>query len=197
MLIPVLDASKHYFIGDDEVEKLLARGEGWLDTHPEPELIVTRYLKGRRMLIKEALSRLIEEETVAEATLDNARRDTAEKIIERSLRLHDLRLDTVVEMLKALGAARVLDLGCGECKLIGRLVKDNQFTEIVGVEVGSISLARAGRRIEKLSERQRERVKLLQGALIYRDARLRGYDAAALVEVIEHIALDRLSHMDR
>ena len=32
VLVPVLDNSKHYFIGDDEVEKLLAKGEGWLET---------------------------------------------------------------------------------------------------------------------------------------------------------------------
>jgi 3' terminal RNA ribose 2'-O-methyltransferase Hen1 len=198
VLIPVLDAQKHYFIGNAEVEKLLARGEGWLDTHPERGLIVTRYLKGRRTLIKEALSRLTEEEEMdGETTLDVARKDTAEETIEKPLRLHDVRLDTVAATLKSLGAARILDLGCGEGKLIGRLVKDKQFTEIVGVEVGSVSLARAARRLEQLPDRQRERVKLLQGALIYRDTRLRGYDAAALVEVIEHIEPDRLGHMER
>jgi 3' terminal RNA ribose 2'-O-methyltransferase Hen1 len=200
VLIPVLDAQKHYFIGDDEVDKLLARGKGWLDIHPERELIVTRYLKGRRALVQEALSRLTEaEEAGAEtdATVDSTRKDTAEEAIEKPLRLHDVRLDTVADTLKTLGAARVLDLGCGEGKLIGRLVKDRQFAEIVGVEVGSISLARAERRLQKLPDMQRQRVKLLQGALIYRDTRLRGYDAAALVEVIEHIEPDRLGHMER
>lgn len=200
VLIPVLDAQKHYFIGDEEVDKLLARGKGWLDTHPERELIVTRYLKGRRALVQEALSRLTEAETTdddGDATADRARKDTAEEAIEKPLRLHDVRLDTVADTLKALGAARVLDLGCGEGKLIGRLVKDRQFAEIVGVEVGSVTLARAERRLEKLPEMQRQRVKLLRGALIYRDIRLRGYDAAALVEVIEHIEPDRLVHMER
>ena len=196
VLIPVLDDQKHYFVGDDEVEKLLARGEGWLESHPERELIVTRYLKGRRSLIKDALSKLVAEEET-EATLDNVRKDTAEEAIEKPLRQHDVRLDTVAETMKSLGATRVLDLGCGEGKLIGRLVKDRQFTEIVGVEVGSVSLARAARLVEKLPDKQRDRVKLLQGALIYRDARLRGYDAAALVEVIEHIEPGRLGHMER
>jgi 3' terminal RNA ribose 2'-O-methyltransferase Hen1 len=200
VLIPALDGAKHYFIGDDEVEKLLARGKGWLEIHPERELIVTRYLRGRRSLIKDALARLAsaeETEEAAEVAVDGSRRDSAEETIERPLRLHDLRLDTVAETLKSLGAARVLDLGCGEGKLIGRLVKDKQFTEIVGVEVSSVSLARAAARLEKLPEKQRERVKLLQGALIYRDARLRGFDGAALVEVIEHIEPDRLYHLER
>lgn len=200
VLTPVLDAQKHYYVGDEEIDKLLARGKGWLEAHPERDLIVQRYLKGRRALVEEALTRLAGGETGdedAEATVDRARKDTAEEAIEKPLRLHDVRLDTVAETLKALGAARVLDLGCGEGKLIGRLVKDRQFAEIVGVEVSSISLSRADKRLEKLPDMQRQRVKLLQGALIYRDARLRGYDAAALVEVIEHVEPDRLYHLER
>jgi 3' terminal RNA ribose 2'-O-methyltransferase Hen1 len=197
VLIPVLDARKHYFVGDDEIEKLLAKGEGWLQTHPEKELIVSRYLKGRRSLVREALARLTEDEGESEAIVDTTRKDTAEEAIEKPLRLHDLRLDTVAETLKLLGAKRVLDLGCGEGKLIARLIKDKQFDEIVGVEVGSISLQRAAERFEDLPERVKSRIKLLQGALIYRDMRLRGYDAAALVEVIEHVELDRLPHLER
>ncbi|MEQ1694699.1 MAG: 3' terminal RNA ribose 2'-O-methyltransferase Hen1 [Hyphomicrobiaceae bacterium] len=198
VLIPVLDAKKHYFIGDDEVEKLLARGEGWLQAHPERDLIVSRYLKGRRALVRDALARLTEDEDAEpEAAADTRPKDTAEEAIERPLRLHDRRLDTVVETLKALGAKRVLDLGCGEGKLIGRLLKDKQFEEIVGVEVSSVSLERAQGRLEKLSERARARVTMLHGALVYRDARLRGYDAAALVEVIEHVEPDRLVHLER
>jgi hypothetical protein len=50
VLVPVLDAEKHYWVGDAEVEKLLRRGEGWLPGHPERELIVNRYLKYRRSL---------------------------------------------------------------------------------------------------------------------------------------------------
>lgn len=200
VIVPALDGAKHYFIGDDEVEKLLARGKGWLEAHPERELIVTRYLRGRRSLIKDALARLTSETETEEATevaADRSKKDMAEEQIEKPLRLHDVRLDAVADTLKALGATRVLDLGCGEGKLIGRLVKDKQFTEIVGVEVSSVSLDRAAARIERLSEQQRDRVKLLQGALIYRDARLRGFDAAALVEVIEHIEPDRLYQLER
>lgn len=198
VLIPVLDAKKHYYIGDDEVEKLLAKGGDWLNRHPERELIVNRYLKGRRNLVRDALARLEEEETAEpEAVLDSNSKDAAEQTIEKPLRLHDRRLDRVAEVLKASGAKRVLDLGCGEGRLIGRLVKDRQFEEIVGVEVASVALQRAAERIDKLPEMVKARVKLLQGALIYRDTRLRGYDAAALVEVIEHVEPDRLPQMER
>ena len=197
VLIPVLDAKKHYFIGDDEVQKLLASGEGWLQAHPERDLIVSRYLKGRRALVRDALFKLTQDDAEPEAVVDTQRKDTAEQAIERPLRLHDRRLDIVADTLKTLGAKRVLDLGCGEGKLIGRLLKDKQFEEIVGVEVSSVSLERAAQRLEKLSERARARVKLLHGALVYRDARLRGYDAAALVEVIEHVEPGRLPHLER
>lgn len=196
VLIPVLDARKHYFIGDDEVAKLLMRGEGWLQAHPERELIVTRYLKGRRTLVRDALARLTENEGEEAVEIDTSRKDSVEENIEKSLRLHDLRLDTVAATMKELGAKRVLDLGCGEGKLIARLLKEKQFEKIVGVEVGNVSLQRAIERFEDLPERVRSRINLIHGALIYRDARLRGYDAAAMVEVIEHIEIDRLSHLE-
>ncbi|MCZ8186308.1 MAG: 3' terminal RNA ribose 2'-O-methyltransferase Hen1 [Beijerinckiaceae bacterium] len=197
VLIPVLDDRKHYFVGDDELQKLMAKGEGWLADHPLKELIVSRYLKRRRSLVQDALVQLAGDEGESETALDAAPKDTAEEAIEKPLRLHDLRLDTVAQRLKDLGAKRVLDLGCGEAKLIRRLVADKQFEEIVGVEVSSVSLARADEKLERLPELQRARIKLLQGALIYRDQRLRGFDAAALVEVIEHVEPDRLDHLER
>src|ERR1700754_4221048 len=50
VLLPVLDDFKHYFVDESEVEKLMRRGEGWLPTHPERELIARRYLKHERRL---------------------------------------------------------------------------------------------------------------------------------------------------
>jgi 3' terminal RNA ribose 2'-O-methyltransferase Hen1 len=108
-------------------------------------------------------------------------------------------LNRVADVLKEYGARRVLDLGCGSGKLLKRLMFERQFTEIVGVDVGVRDLEMASERLklERLPERQRNRIKLLQGALTYRDDRLAGYDAAALVEVIEHIDPERLSSVER
>ncbi len=61
VLIPVLDNEKHYWVGEDEIEKLLKRGEGWLGEHPEKELIVSRYLKRQRGVAREAVERVAEE----------------------------------------------------------------------------------------------------------------------------------------
>ncbi|MEI8146200.1 MAG: 3' terminal RNA ribose 2'-O-methyltransferase Hen1 [Alphaproteobacteria bacterium] len=197
VLIPVLDDRKHYFVGDDEVQKLITRGEGWLGEHPLKEMIVNRYLKRRRSLVSEALAQLVGNEAEAEGQLDTARKDNAEEAMERPLRLHEQRLNQVAQRLKELDSKRVLDLGCGEGRLIMRLSEERQFQEIVGVDVSSVSLARAAEKLARLPEHQRARVSLLQGALIYRDQRLSGYDAAALVEVIEHVEPDRLDHLER
>jgi 3' terminal RNA ribose 2'-O-methyltransferase Hen1 len=193
VLVPVLDNNKHYFVGQDEVEKLLRRGEGWLDTHPERDLIVRRYLKGFRSLVKAATAGL--EETVeAEEPEAAAERDAVEDALERPIRLNDERLDRVATELGKAGAATVIDLGCGEGKLLQRLLGERGFTRVVGVEVAPRVLARAADRLrlEHMPDLQRKRIELLQGSLVYRDDRLAGFDAAAVVEVIEHMDADRL-----
>ncbi len=218
VLIPVLDQKKHYFIDTDEIEKLLDKGGAWLPAHPARDLIATRYLSRRRALANEAIARLAEladaagsddaeteietEPAPGEVDADGiapARREAAEARLEKPLRLHEQRLDAVCAVLKQSGAHRVLDLGCGSGKLLKRLLGERQFTEIVGVDVGLRDLETAARRLrlDTMPERQRARIKLLQGALTYRDARLAGYDAAALVEVIEHVEPERLPSVER
>jgi 3' terminal RNA ribose 2'-O-methyltransferase Hen1 len=193
VLIPVLDNSKHYYVGEDEVRKLLRKGEGWLERHPERELIVKRYLGGFRSLVASALAGL--EETVAPEEAEQAlERDSAEEAIEKPIRLNDRRMEIVVATLKDLGASSVLDLGCGEGKLLRCLLKERAFTRIVGVEVAPRVLAAAADRLrlERMPDLQRKRIELLQGSLVYRDERLKGFDAAAVIEVIEHIEAERL-----
>ena len=198
VLIPVLDGAKHYYVGDDEVDKLLRRGAGWLRAHPERELIATRYLKHRRSLVRDAVARLIEEETPGvDDTPDDAGGDSAVPALdepvpaeeERQPGLHRQRLEAVLAELRASGARRVLDLGCGEGRLLRLLLAEPQFTEIVGLDVShrSLEMARDRLKLDRLPLAKRERVRLLHGALTYRDARLRGFDAAAVVEVIEHL----------
>ena len=197
VLMPVLDDRKHYFVGEDELEKLLSRGEGWLPSHPERDLIVSRYLKRRGYLTKSTLARLSQDEEGSETRLDPERQDAVEAVLEKPLRLHERRLDRVAQVIAESAAKRVLDLGCGDGKLITRLLTVKGLEEIVGVEVSGIELARADARFAELPDLMKLKLKLLQGSLIYRDARLRGYDIAAVVEVIEHLELDRLPHLER
>ena len=198
VLIPVLDNEKHYWVGEDEIEKLLKRGEGWLVQHPEKELIVARYLKRQRSLTREALERLAEEappEEEAQATAG----DEEEQKVERPLGLHEQRIGTVLSILRGIGAKSVLDLGCGEGKLLRHLIGDTQFEKILGMDVSwrSIEIAADRVKLKQLPERQRARIDLVQGSLMYRDKRLNGFDAAAVVEVIEHLDAARLAAFER
>lgn len=88
----------------------------------------------------------------------------------------------------------MLDLGCGPGALLGELVRDRRYTEIVGADVSTASLEAAARRLrlDRLPDRQKARIRLLQTALTYRDDRLKGYDAAVLMEVVEHVDPPRL-----
>lgn len=196
VLIPVLDDEKHYWVGDDEVEKLLRFGEGWLSTHPERELIATRYLKHQRGLVRDAIARLVEGEPEAD---DDDTIAPDEDQLEEKVTLNEQRLGTVLSVLKGSGAKRVLDLGCGEGKLVRALLADRQFTEIVGMDVSwrSLEIASERLKLDRLPPMQKERVKLLHGSLMYRDTRLSGFDAAAVVEVIEHLDPPRLAAFER
>lgn len=198
VLVPVLDNDKHYWIGEDEVEKLLRHGEGWLATHPERELIVRRYLKHQKSLAREALARLSEEDVQDLDEIQEAG-DMGEATLERPLSLNEQRLGTVVAALKSAEARRVLDLGCGEGRLLRALLKDPFFEAIVGLDVSSRALERAQDRLhlDRLPDKQKARLRLLHGALTYRDPRLYGFDAAAVVEVIEHLEPARLAAFER
>ena len=140
VLIPVLDLEKHYFIGEAEVEKLLRHGEGWLATHPAKEAITFRYLRRRVSLARRALERLRQVDEISPGDADA----TSEEVsLERPMRLHDVRLQVVHEHLSRLGARTVVDLGCGEGKLLQRLLRDKQFTRVVGMDTSIRVLERA------------------------------------------------------
>jgi 3' terminal RNA ribose 2'-O-methyltransferase Hen1 len=128
---------------------------------------------------------------------DRADIENAKNAIARSL--NQQRYDAVLGAIRESGAKSVLDLGCGEGKLLKQLLEEKQLEKIVGMDVSTRSLEIASRRLrlERLTERQRSRIELIHGSLIYRDKRLNGYDAAIVVEVIEHLDPDRLVALER
>ncbi len=198
VLVPVLDDDKHYWVGSDEVEKLLRHGEGWLQAHPARDEIVSRYLRRQRSLTRDALERLVGDED-PDPDAEQEQHAGEEAAVEARLSLNQQRLGAVVAALKSCDAARVLDLGCGEGRLLRMLLEDPAFTEIVGVDVSHrvLEVARDRLHLDRRPTRQAERLRLLQGALTYRDRRLEGYDAAAVVEVIEHLEPARLAAFER
>jgi len=200
VLVPVLDNAKHYWIDDAEIDKLLEKGEGWLADHPAKDLIARRALKHRPSLTAIALARLTESENLQEeATERDAARAKAEEVLERPIRLHDLRLETVVDVLKDRRTESLLDLGCGEGKLIGRLIKDTKISRIVGVDASVQTLEKAARRLRlnDAGDALRDRVSLQLGSLTYADRRWQDFDGATLIEVIEHIDPPRLSALEQ
>lgn len=192
VLLPVLDDDKHYWVDEAEIEKLMRRGEGWLAGHPDRDVIVRRYLKRQAPLYFPALATLDEAQPAAEGTAEDE--PGREEQLEDKVSLRDQRLGTVQSVLSASGARRVLDLGCGPGALMQRLVREG-YDEVVGVDVSvrALEIAAKRLRLDEMHDAQRQRVKLLQSPLTYRDKRLIGFDAAALVEVIEHFDPPRLA----
>ncbi|MCK2237099.1 MULTISPECIES: 3' terminal RNA ribose 2'-O-methyltransferase Hen1 [unclassified Crossiella] len=199
VLLPVLDNVKHYWVAEDEVEKLLRAGADWLGGHPERELVSRRYLRHRRGLVDAALTRLAEAEDTEPEALDNALDPAV--ITETPARepLAATRRDTIMALLKEIGAKQVVDLGCGGGALLRGLLADLHFTRILGVDVSAQALANAerGLNLDRMSEHVAARLTLRQSALTYVDAGLRGFDAAVLMEVVEHVDPPRLPALAR
>lgn len=184
VLIPVLDNEKHYWVGKSEIDKLLTKGGTWLEEHPARDLILHRYLKYQKSLYWEALGSLGEEVTEEESTTDD---------------LHSLRLQQVLEEAKKTSARSVVDLGCGEGRMLELLLQEKRFTNILGMDAAARVLQIVEKRLyfEDMAPKQRERISLIQGALTYNDTRIYGYDLALLVEVIEHLDEGRLQTFER
>ncbi|MCL2847635.1 MAG: 3' terminal RNA ribose 2'-O-methyltransferase Hen1 [Firmicutes bacterium] len=192
VLLPVFDNQKHYWIGSGEVEKLIHHGEWWLANHPEKNIITARYLRRKKSLINRALKEL-----ECEDNLESNNNLEEEKESPQIIRLNDLRMEVVSKAVLESKAKSVIDLGCGEGKLIDKLLKQKQLERITGVDVCIQSLERAKKKIDILPERIKEKITLFQGSLIYKDKRFSDYDVACVIEVIEHMDLARLNAFER
>ncbi|MDR1214138.1 MAG: methyltransferase [Propionibacteriaceae bacterium] len=235
VLLPVLDDSKHYWVGEAEIDKLVRYGADWLTDHPARATIMARYLAHQGRYVVDAAARLaggtldqdsaeladradpvetaaeldqvpvglVDSVEAAENAADlsypadlvtDAMEDAAPR--PRTETLAGLRTRFLVDQLRRLGACRVLDLGCGEGRLVRALLDYPQF-EVVGADVAASPLAQAARRLERIADRQRQRVRLIQASATYRDDRFLGFDAVVVSEVIEHLDLDRLEAFER
>ena len=198
VLLPVLDDEKHYWVDEGEIEKLLSKGGTWLAAHPDKELITFRYLRYRKHLARAALARLLDEDQTDVEEAD-AQHDREEAEIEEHMSLRDQRLGSVISAIRSAAPTSVLDLGCGDGRLLQALLKEPAITRIVGMDVSSRAVDRAARRLhlDRAAPRVRERLRLILGSLTYRDGRLAGFDAAVLMEVIEHLDPPRLDALER
>jgi 3' terminal RNA ribose 2'-O-methyltransferase Hen1 len=197
VLLPVLDDAKHYWVSTDEVDKLIRAGGDWLAGHPHKQLITTRYLSHRRALTRSALARLAEADDTEPEALDNA--VTEDDADEPRKPLAIQRREAILSILRELGARRVGDFGCGSGVLTRALLGEKHIERVVAVDVSVRALQLAARdlHLDRMPDRQLERLQIFQSALTYRDDRLAGLDAAVLMEVIEHVDPERLPALER
>jgi 3' terminal RNA ribose 2'-O-methyltransferase Hen1 len=167
------------------VEKLLRHGEGWLAAHPHRNAIARRYLKNRKQLVQEAVERLTQHDAEEEEEKQEAKAQEEEKI-EKKLSLNEQRMARVLEVLKARGVTTVVDLGCGEGRLLRDLVKERIFTRVGGMDVSTraLDVARDKLHVDRLPSRLAEKLSIFQGSLMYRDKRLDPPRLAAFERVI-------------
>ena len=193
VLIPVFDKQKHYYIDEDEIQKLLSHGEGWLAAHPYREKITQRYFSARRSYARKALEILMADEITED--------ETTEETEEREVRtpLNTQRMETVKNAVLASGASSVIDLGCGECRLTSLLLNEQQITKVTACDVSVSTLEKAAQRLhlDRMNPYRRNKLTLMQASLTYRDKRFEGHDCACVIEVIEHIEPMRIPAFER
>ena len=199
VLIPVFDRQKHYYSSEDEIQKLLDHGEGWLANHPYREKIAHRYFSAQKSYARKALDILLADETTAEENETNE--EIADSAEEKEARtpLNKLRLEAVKDAVLASGAASVIDLGCGECWLTSLLLNEPQIRKVTACDVSVRVLEKAAKRLhlDKAPSPRKEKLTLMQASLTYRDRRFEGHDCACVVEVVEHIDPMRLPAFER
>ena len=193
VLIPVFDKQKHYYTSEDEINKLLDHGEGWLSNHPYKEKITRRYFDQRRSYARKALDVLLENDITEDSRENAAEEKTAHTP------LNTLRMETVKNAVLASGASTVIDLGCGECRLTSLLLNEQQIKKITACDVMVSTLEKAAQKLhlDRMQPYRRDKLTLMQASLTYRDRRFEGFDCACVIEVIEHIEPARIPAFER
>lgn len=182
VLLPVTDGKKHYFYTEQEAEKLLSKGEGWLAVHPRREAIVQRYLGRSRQIAAAASERL--------GNAPKAGEVQPEKVPGPWSGSHALRHEAILRILGERGSRRIVDLGCSEGSLLEMICSMPLVEEAVGVDPSLSDLERAGKRCGPKG-------RVLQGSAIYVDSRLRGFDTVVMCEMIEHVDPSRVELVER
>ncbi len=205
VLIPVFDLQKHYYVSEAEIGNLIKHGGDWLRNHPDMEYIARRYFSMAKSYAKIAIERLSgKEDDIFDTEMSGNNIHTnvyssAHPIEEQDgskdqAPLDKMRLETVKYEVLRSGAHSVIDIGCGEGKLLALLIGESQIEKLAGTDVSLDALAKANKRMEHvmIAERQREKLSIFQGSLMYKDDRFLGYDTACVIEVIEHVEPEKL-----
>lgn len=195
VLIPVFDKQKHYYISEDEIQKLLDHGKGWLENHPYKEKIARRYFTAKKSYARKALDILLSDEEGINESEESKEKE--ERIVRSPLNAQ--RMETVKNTVLRSGASSVIDLGCGECRLTAMLLNEPQIQKVTACDVSVSALEKAAQRLhlDRMQPYKKNKLTLMQASLTYRDKRFEGYDCACVIEVIEHIEPMRIPAFER
>ncbi|MCP5049445.1 MAG: 3' terminal RNA ribose 2'-O-methyltransferase Hen1, partial [bacterium] len=111
----------------------MKRGEGWLETHPVKEVSILRYSRHKKSYMRQLLEQLMGSDSEENKETADSRKVSPEEMVETQLNLNQVRLETVLSALKSAGAGTVIDLGCGEGRLLRLLLKEKSIKKIAGV----------------------------------------------------------------
>ncbi|MGN1458271.1 MAG: 3' terminal RNA ribose 2'-O-methyltransferase Hen1 [Acutalibacteraceae bacterium] len=198
VLIPVFDKQKHYYIHEDEIDKLLRHGEGWLAAHQQKNKIIRRYFDIKRSYANKTIARLLEAESETENETETENSQEQE-ITEKKIPLNTQRMEAVKNAVLSSGAETVLDIGCGEGKLTAMLLHEQQIKKITAADVSVSVLEKAKQKLnyEHMQPYLKNKLTLMQASLMYKDNRFSGFDAACVVEVIEHMDMQRIPFFEK
>ncbi len=194
VLIPVFDKQKHYYMSEDEIDKLIRHGEGWLSEHPKKNTIIRRYFDMKRSYANRAIARLLEAEAETEETEPQKETTEDKEPTEKHIPLNTQRMEAVKKAVLESGAQSVLDIGCGECKLTSMLLRETQIKRITAADVSVSVLEKAKQKLnyDRMQPFMKDKLTLIQASLMYKDKRFDGFDAACVIEVIEHMDEGRI-----
>lgn len=200
VLLPVLDPSRHYFYDESEARKLFEKGGDWLKGHSSRDLIISRYLSKSKEL--RGYARQLFGNFQEKKDLDELIAETEELMRDwddpDDTSPHQQRHSQIIRDVVSWGARSVIDLGCGEGRLLERLVRIAPDMRVVGIEPSAREIERARKRLSNNPGKNLDpRVEFVHGSAMYGDERFKDFDAAILSEVIEHVDEDRLSLLAR
>lgn len=177
VLIPVIDNYKHYFIDEQEIEKLERYGEGWLENHPMRDYIYRQSLRFKELF----------------ETVENKKPKDGQVEKLNKVRLNELRYEKIAATVSQMNPKSIVDFGSGEGKLSELLGFIEGVQKVLAVEPSQSATLKALRRFDKVKDRDKFVVpETLWGSLFYYDERLKNRDVIVLCEVIEHIDESRL-----
>ena len=193
IILAVLDNSLHYWMNENEIDKIIEMSKVFLKNHPMEDYIM-KHLSKEKINSKVKAISFVSQDKLWNRYLIPTVNKGREKLLKKQVKFNEEKHNYIISVLKGLNSKSVVDIGCGEGEFIELLFKDVNFERILGVDVSNYMIEKAKFRIDlcNIPSENKERINIIQSSIFYRDKRLRGYEAATVINVIEYFDLPRL-----